>query len=119
MCQRTTIRDKVCSGATKSALSWLAQCDNLNGPERMDRFLASLDSMGASLNDFFLVLVFSFSDDLNEVLDQVGRIRANLNCERPLHYDDVVDENGTSIFVNYECPHAEACLNQSITAKFK
>jgi hypothetical protein len=100
MRQRTTIRDKVCSGATKSALSWLAQCDNLNGPARMDSFLASLHGMGASLNDFFLVLVFSFSDDLNDVLDQVGRIRANLNCDRQLHYEDVVDENGTSIFVN-------------------
>lgn len=100
MRQRTTIREKVCSGATKSALSWLAQCDNMNGPEKMDRMLAALNKIGASLNDFFLVLVFSYSDNLEDVFEQVQRVRAKLECARSLHYEDVVDEDGHSIFLN-------------------
>lgn len=100
MRQRSVVRDRVCSGATRSALSWLAQCDNLNGPERVDKLLVELDAVGASLNDFFLVLVFSFSDDLQEVVDQVRRVRSQLEADRPINYEDVVDDEGASIFVN-------------------
>jgi|694.fasta_scaffold64678_4 hypothetical protein len=100
MRQRTTIRDKVCNGATKSALSWLAQCDNMNGPEKVDKLLIALNEIGATLNDFFLVLVFSYTDNLEDVFQQVQRVRSQLECVRPLHYEDVVDEEGQSIFVN-------------------
>lgn len=100
MRQRTAIRDKVCNGATKSALSWLAQCDNINGPEEVDKLLVGLNEIGATLNDFFLVLVFSYTDNLQDVLDQVRRVRASLECERSLHYEDVVDDDGHSIFLN-------------------
>ena len=100
MRQRTTIRDKVCNGATKSALSWLAQCDNINGPDRVDKLLTALNGIGASLNDFFLVLVFSYTDDLQSVFEQVQRTRKKLESDRPLHYEDVVDDDGNSIFLN-------------------
>ncbi len=100
MRQRTRLRDKVCSGATKSALSWLAQCDSVNGPERVDELLRALDEIGATLNDFFLVLVFSYTDNLQEVFEQVKRLRGELESKRPLHYEDVVDDRGASIFVN-------------------
>lgn len=100
MSEKTSIREKVCDGATKSALSWLAQCDRINGSKQVDKLLASLHEIGASLNDFFLVLVFSFSDNIHDVFEQVRRTRKKIGSDRALHYDDVVDDEGTSIFVN-------------------
>ena len=100
MSLKVSIREKVCDGATKSALSWLAQCDRVNGSQEVDKLLVSLHDIGASLNDFFLVLVFSFSDNLQDVFEQVRRTRTKIGSDRPLHYEDVVDDEGTSIFVN-------------------
>ena len=90
------IREIVTYGSDTRVLEWLAQFEDQSGPAVVEQFLKELYQREASLQDFWLIYIYSYTSNVQDNLDLLDRVRAGIRGRRPLTSLDLVDELGKS-----------------------